>query len=171
MTDPRQNSSEDSLEARPPSAPTAVSGSIESPIVSKTWECSCRSHYAQIPRGTEFDPRIDLSHPVHGWPALATVMGNCRDFEAFPRFRDFNIKSLLYYQCELSALREELHALEWDDHLQSEFDDAPKFSSRVDSLLLSQRNTSEREHRQIDLVNKIRDTLDKYSTSHALVVK
>jgi hypothetical protein len=78
---------------------------------------------------------------------------------------------LLYYQCELSALREELHALEWDDHLQSEFDDAPKFSSRVDSLLLSQRNTSEREHRQIDLVNKIRDTLDKYSTSHALVVK
>ncbi|PMD38749.1 HET-domain-containing protein [Hyaloscypha variabilis F] len=52
------------------------------------------------------------------------------------------------------------------DHIQGEFEDAPKFCRRVDCLLLSEGDEDERAHQQIDLVNKIREVLDKYN--HAL---
>jgi hypothetical protein len=100
---------------------------------------------------------------VHGWPALAKVFEKNPSWEAFPAFRDLNIKSLLYYQCELTGLREELHVLEWNDHVEGHGEDTAKFNSRADSLLASRGNEDERAHRQIDLINKIRETLDKYS--------
>jgi hypothetical protein len=166
MTEPSQNSSGKSPVI---SSPSATTGYIESPTASKTWGCSrcSQSQYLQNLRGTALDPRSDLSRPVHGWPELVNLIQNYCDSEAFPSFRDLNIKSLLYYQCELAALREELHALEWDDHLQGESQQASKFNTRVDSLLSSKDNEDERTHQQIDLINKIREILDKYSTSQA----
>jgi hypothetical protein len=110
-------------------------------------------------------PRFDLSRPVHGWPELARTITDNPGFEAFPAFRDLNIKSLLYYQCELTSLRSQLHALEWDDHLHGKFEDASKYSRRVDLLLSSESSQNAAAHQQIDLVNKIREVLDKYSES------
>ena len=53
--------------------------------------------------------------PIQGWPKLALLMGKTPDFAAFPRFRDLNVKSLLYYQCQLTILRRKLHKLEHED--------------------------------------------------------
>jgi hypothetical protein len=109
---------------------------------------------------------------LHGWPELAKAIETYADFEAFPAFRDLNIKSLLYYQCELTALRKELHELEWDDHRNPQLEDAETFNSRADFLVYSQsQGDADDEHeeheeaaqKQMDLINKIRIVLEKYS--------
>jgi mannose-6-phosphate isomerase class I len=43
-----------------------------------------------------------------GWPLLAQLMAKRPDFEAFSRFRDLNVKNLLYYQVQLEMLRQDL---------------------------------------------------------------
>jgi hypothetical protein len=58
---------------------------------------------------------MSLEHPLHGWPELAQLMAQNADLQAFT---DLNVKSLLYYQVELTDLREELRKLEWTDHLE-----------------------------------------------------
>ena len=142
---------------------------------------NCPKCHSERPPSWEnrLDPKFNLDQPLHGWPELARAIETYADFEAFPAFRDLNIKSLLYYQCELTALRKKLHEQEWEDHL-SQSGDAPKFNSRVDFLLLSepppqsqpqpQGNADDYEeeeddenHEQMELINKIRIVLEKYS--------
>jgi hypothetical protein len=53
--------------------------------------------------------------PVPEWPRLAKVMAETPDLAAFSRFRDLNIKSLQYYQTELTILRKRLHVEEVND--------------------------------------------------------
>lgn len=48
--------------------------------------------------------------PIQGLPQLALLMARNHEFAAFSRFRDLNIKSLLYYQAELEILGKKLHA-------------------------------------------------------------
>ena len=64
---------------------------------------------------------MSLEQPLHGWPELAQLMAQNADLQAFPAFTDLNVKILLYYQAELTDLREELHKLEWRDHLDGCF--------------------------------------------------
>src|SRR3954463_13580909 len=54
--------------------------------------------------------------PVEGWPKVAAFMAETPDFTSFGRFRDLNIKSLLYYQAELNRFRLKLHETEWRDN-------------------------------------------------------
>ena len=132
ITDHTENSKEDSLGMSAPPAPAKTSRSTQSPISVKIPKCSgchdCARRNGQG-WGDEFNPRHNLNMPLHSWPELAKLIEDNRAFEAFPAFRDLNIKSLLCYQCELTELRERLHALEWDDHLAGEFQFAPKFCS------------------------------------------
>jgi len=110
----------------------------------------------------------DFNQPLPGWPKLAEYITNHPGLEAFPSFRDLNIKSLLYYQAELQWLRKKLHRQEWFDlryHREydgCEDDDLPQ---RVDHLLLSKKKDDENARKQIDLITEIREVLEKYSVS------
>jgi hypothetical protein len=103
--------------------------------------------------------------PLPGWPLVTKVIVENPGLEAFPSFRDLNIKSLLYYQGELDQLRTKLQKQEWEDHNnppQSDGDDL-NLAARVDHLLIC-KDLSGDGRAQIDLIAKIREVLNKYST-------
>jgi len=54
----------------------------------------------------------ELNRPVrgerHGWPHLAKIMSDVPEFAAFSRFRELNVRNLLYYQAELKVLEEQI---------------------------------------------------------------
>jgi hypothetical protein len=76
--------------------------------------------------------------------------------ESFQPFRDLNIKSLLYYQAELVQLRQDLHALEWEDHRKG--GGAVLLCENVDKLLASAQFSE-----QLSKVKEIRGVLKEYS--------
>lgn len=82
-------------------------------------------------------------------------MGGNPDLSAFPRFRDLNVKSLLYYQCQLTILRSKLHKMEYDDCAQG--NDWAEFA---DDLV-------ESNSPQLQLVKEMRVVLKEYS-EHAI---
>ncbi|KAH6615385.1 heterokaryon incompatibility protein-domain-containing protein [Boeremia exigua] len=55
-----------------------------------------------------------------GWPRLAEVMSKVPEFAAFPRFRELNMKNLLYYQVELELLHHQIEMQELDESLNIE---------------------------------------------------
>jgi hypothetical protein len=67
----------------------------------------------------------------YGWPHLADKMAKVPEYAAFPRFRQLNVKNLLYYQVQLKSLEkkilkqeeEESLNLERYDHLVEEIDE------------------------------------------------
>jgi hypothetical protein len=87
-----------------------------------------------------------------GWPQLAEVMAKTPDFAALPRFRDLNIKSLLYYQVELTKLRNKLRVQEYVDS-----GDIGRFAERADYLVDNQ------ESPQFTIIKDIRRVLKEYS--------
>lgn len=52
---------------------------------------------------------------MSGWPLLARFMADHPIIEAFPRFREANIKNLLYYQVQISKLEKALKNEEHND--------------------------------------------------------
>ncbi|KAJ4986323.1 hypothetical protein SVAN01_08140 [Stagonosporopsis vannaccii] len=54
----------------------------------------------------------NLTRPEHerepGWPLLAKKMADVPEFAAFSRFRELNVKNLLYYQAELKVVEDQL---------------------------------------------------------------
>jgi hypothetical protein len=92
---------------------------------------------------------------VEGWPQLAQLMADTPDFAAFPRFRDLNVKSLLYYQVELNSLRKKLHRLE---HADKAHPQRKKYALYADTLV-NEANASE----QLQTMRTIRTVLKEYS--------
>jgi hypothetical protein len=92
-----------------------------------------------------------------GWPQLAEVMAKTPDFAAFPRFRDLNIKSLLYYQVELTILRDKLHHQEYKD--SGESGESGPFAERADFLV----DVDNQESPQFKIIKDIRRVLKEYS--------
>ena len=113
------------------------------------------------PNLADGDVENDLDRPVPGWPRVAMLMAKTPDFASFSRFRDLNIKSLLYYQAELTKLRAKLHEEEWQDYRRGD-EDAREFASRADYLIMSE---DEVNHRQWDIMKQIRVLLKEYSES------
>ena len=72
------------------------------------------------------------------------------DLAAFSRFRDLNVKSLLYYQAELTHLRKKLHDLEYKDSLTN------PWAKRADKLV-------ESDSIQFKTVKEMRSVLKEYS--------
>ena len=112
--------------------------------------------------GAKRDPATDLKQVLHGWPELASLMADHPEFVAFPAFRKLNIKSLLYYQCQLSKMEEDLHMSEWQDHRGPGF--AREYCENIDTLLLHKDDDDEVAHDQLDKLEEIRKVLKKYST-------
>lgn len=117
-------------------------------------------------RTTPIDPTKDVNIPVLGWPTLANVIAQKSDLEAFPTFRDLNIKSLLYYQAELVHLRKKLHKAEWADFLTSDDESlASTYGDNLRSLFVDRDSSTDSIPlpEQWVLIEKIRTVLEKYS--------
>lgn len=114
------------------------------------------------------DPRDDLEKPVHGWPELAKLISVTPDFEAFPAFTDLNLKSLLYYQAELTILRKKLHEAEYDDYRSLDLEELQphEYAKRLDKMFLSRNDTfksNPKWQRQWTLIKQIRELLKEYN--------
>jgi len=108
----------------------------------------------------EYDVKDDLNNPVEGWPRVALLMAKTPDFAAFSRFRDLNVKNLLYYQAQLTRLRRKLHEQEYDDvRDRGEDDEVRKYANRADFLMTAEGSA------QLKLVVEIRGLLKAYSES------
>ncbi len=107
---------------------------------------------------------LDLDNPIPGWPRVAMLMAKTPDFASFSRFRDLNVKSLLYYQAELTRLRKKLHEEELDDALRGD-EEAVKYAQRADKLIKSEAPNN----RQWELVKEMRVVLKEYSESDDVV--
>lgn len=90
-----------------------------------------------------------------GWPHLAHLMASTPEFAAFSRFRDLNIKSLLYYQCELNVLREKLNYKENVD-----LNNGNDYNVNAEKLI-----TADPVPEQYKMILDIRALLKEYSES------
>jgi hypothetical protein len=103
---------------------------------------------------------------VDGWPFLANLIAETPDFEAFPRFRELNIKTLLYYQVELAYLEGKLKNIEQIDFMKMG-QDSDRYSRRADKLIQCQDEPSNpKSHKQWKMVLRIRNVLKEYSMAY-----
>ena len=110
----------------------------------------------------ENDPEDDLEQPVPGWPKVALLMAQTPDFASFSRFRDLNVKSLLYYQAELTSIRKSLHKQEWKDYRLGGEDKKHHYSRRAD-FLANSKESGGKPSEQWAKVLKMRTLLKEYS--------
>lgn len=108
------------------------------------------------------NPEDDIYQPVPGWPKIAMLFANTPEFASFSRFRDLNMKSLLYYQAELVRLRKELHNVEWRDYRHGSAQ-TKLYSERAQYLVGSERRKRPDDRRQWEVVKRIRVVLKDYS--------
>jgi hypothetical protein len=101
----------------------------------------------------------DLGPPVQGWPSVAALMVRKPHMAAFSRFGDLNVKSLLYYQAQLTRLRKELHDQEKKDRDGAE-EDPRLYASRADFLTDPERSEN---LEQFTIIKSIRKLLKEYS--------
>ncbi|KAK0616990.1 hypothetical protein B0T14DRAFT_255149 [Immersiella caudata] len=101
-----------------------------------------------------------------GWPSLAKAMAETPGYESFCRFRELNVKNLLYLQVEIAGLEEELKRIESEDKASRE---VPRMSyARCADRMLKSGNEKEEGslgRKQCDTVWKIRDLLEKYNNA------
>jgi hypothetical protein len=87
------------------------------------------------------NPANDVNCPVYGWPALARIMDDVPRLQSFASFSDLTIKSLLYYQAELSYLRTQLHRAEWHDYRRPDTEISASYASDL-RFLIEEREES-----------------------------
>jgi len=107
-----------------------------------------------------------LLKKVLGWPRLAELMAMKPGLESFSRFRELNVKNLLYYQVQLAALEEDLEEAEKKDY--GEQHRKEKYAKYADNMIESGDDdpgagAGGRQDRQVDIVMKIRRLLKEYS--------
>ncbi len=96
---------------------------------------------------------------------LAKVIAQNPEYESFSRFRELNVKTLLYYQVELSALQEELAVIEKRDFRTSTGGQTLEgaYAYSAESMLRAQCSPDATASQQSALVLKIRALLREYS--------
>ncbi|KAJ2899232.1 hypothetical protein MKZ38_003332 [Zalerion maritima] len=108
--------------------------------------------------------------PVDGWPYLAYLMASKPDLESFSRFKELNIKSLLYYQVQLEVLKGNLSDIEgadWDRCRRA----PPGSQGRLDyaknaqRLVRSKNSSVAEERKQWEKVVEIRECLKEYNAA------
>jgi hypothetical protein len=105
------------------------------------------------------NPSDDVNNSVPGWPALARLISQHPELEAFPSFSDLALKSLLYYQAELIYLRKELHEAEYKDYRNMGI--SAHFAENLEYLFAA-RDEDAHTPKQWVIIEKIRHTLEKY---------
>lgn len=140
------------------SATLTNSRSASSPCHSSQESTSTRGN-SNIPNRLAINDNLEL--PVPGWPRLAQLMATTPDFAAFSRFRDLNVKSLLYYQVELTELRKSLDKLERSNCYNGD-SEVREYANRADYLIDSRHD---KHHAQWDLVVRMRELLKEYNAA------
>jgi hypothetical protein len=141
---------EDTTLSNPNSSPATPTSPVPPKIPSTS---------AELPENWK-DVQDDLRQPVPGWPKVAMQMADTPDFAAFSRFRALNIKSLLYYQTEITLLEKRLHKKEWKDN-RSGVGKAPRYAKHADLLV----DALDGDVPQWKLMKKLRLLLKEYSKS------
>jgi hypothetical protein len=108
----------------------------------------------RLPDTREWD-----DNTVEGWPKLAVLMAKNPDFSAFSRFSDLNVKSLLYYQVQLTLLRKRLQDRESLDAASDERTKPADFASYVDFMIQAE----DKEKEQFKIIQEMRKVLKEYS--------
>jgi len=101
---------------------------------------------------------------VPGWPQLARLMAEVPDLEAFSRFRELNMKNLLYYQVELADLERKLDRVEHRDWMNRTSEEG-EYAKRAYKLIECQ-DLKDGKHEQWQLVLRIRERLSQYSKTY-----
>jgi len=98
-----------------------------------------------------------------GWPRLARELAQNACCEAYPRFRELNVKTLLYYQVEIAKLEAELNKIELEDFAQrgTRRDEYQKNAERMLFPRAAADDPKAQEQRR--LVYEIRRLLKEYS--------
>lgn len=97
-----------------------------------------------------------------GWPRLAQELAQNPCCEAFPRFRELNVKNLMYYQVEVAGLESELKKIEWDDYY-AEKRPRNDYSRSAEKMLLGRNNADPRANEQRRIIHEIRRLLKEYN--------
>jgi len=96
--------------------------------------------------------------PEKGWPCLAHIMAQKPHLESFCRFRELNVKNLLYYQVEIAEMETKLRFVEINDAAKKR-----TYANEANTMFLLPENSSREEIEQRDLVLEIRKRLREYS--------
>lgn len=115
------------------------------------------------------NPIDAFSHLIKGYPMLAGRMSVLPETAMFRRFGALNARNLLYLQNDLICLEEQLIAWERHDNMSSvgKKKDYAVNAYWLNSSFRKQEDGSLRDGdtKQRDLVLRIRQTLNEYSTS------
>lgn len=147
-----------------PLTPTSTSDSQSGTTAVASTTSSPGYQHPSKPWDEKEDASRDLNVPLLGWPRVAKQIADIPDFEAFSSFNDLQIKSLLYYQAELTSLRKELHAAEYAD-ARSGDEDASLLARDLDYLFAYQDKKDSKLCKQWPLIVRIREVLKEYSRS------
>ncbi|KAH6614803.1 hypothetical protein C7974DRAFT_417018 [Boeremia exigua] len=99
----------------------------------------------------------------HGWPRLADIMAEVPSFAAFPRFRDLNMRNLLFFKVQLDILREDILKMEDEQLIDME---------RYDTIVRGDNPEDQRYQHMLlelrELLKSYNDTLLQHSQVSAL---
>jgi mannose-6-phosphate isomerase class I len=103
---------------------------------------------------------------VSGWPKLARLMIATPEFESFCRFRELNVKTLLYYQVELAQLEQKLKKVEKRDSGRRDSDEGKYAKFAVNMIPRNDNPNDSATPKQWRLIKKIRKVLKEYSKAN-----
>lgn len=101
-----------------------------------------------------------------GWPRLAQEMARSVELESFCRFRELNVKNLLYYQVEIAEMEADLRKAEredWEKHRHGKWEGTYAREAHMMLKAKDEKDATPEEKRQCKLVLDIRERLREYS--------
>ena len=101
-----------------------------------------------------------------GWPRLAQEMAKSVELESFCRFRELNVKNLLYYQVEIAEMEADLTKAEredWEKHRDGKWEGTYAREAHMMLKAKDEEHATAEEKRQCKLVLDIRERLKEYS--------
>jgi len=115
------------------------------------------------------NPPDPFDDHVMGYPKMAARMGLIPETAMFRRFGGLNARNLLYFQCELAEIEDELKELDWENHKST----AGKKNMYARDYYWLEAATAKRDGdvRQIGLVLKMREMLKEYSMHIVLIFR
>jgi hypothetical protein len=103
--------------------------------------------------------------PIPGFPSIAKRMGDIPELAIIRRFGNLNALNMLYYQAELSYLENELRTIEKRDY-DLDCQDQTRDSCNTDWYYLGSEMADSSKRKQLEVFQKIRVILPKYSRYH-----
>ncbi|KAI0434246.1 hypothetical protein F5Y09DRAFT_297000 [Xylaria sp. FL1042] len=110
--------------------------------------------------------QIENDPPLkEGWPRLAQMLAETPELESFRRFRELNVKTLLYYQAEIAELEADLIKAEDIDRGKKSSGQWEGNYARLAYRMVRSRDLPNVDTKQCDIVLKIRERLREYNSA------